>query len=156
MVFDKTRVCVRWSESLVGTYGIFADDLKQLESLVLGHYPAINVGRVLPSGDNYYIFKLASRNDNFKYYYPFEFSPYWDMYLKGADVYIKQGYDKRRIPDGVYLTDQSYWSDDLEYSLEGSLYNDNSAMFAHFCLANTVAELTRMVSSGLVLGVQDL
>lgn len=185
MVFDNTRVCVHWSESLVGTYGIFADDLKQLESFVLGHYPAIDVGRVLPSGDNYYIFKRASTNDNFKYYYPFEFSLYWDMYLKGSFVYVKRGHVMERIPEGVYLTDQHYWSDDLEYSLEDSPSsvtianflksrpmltvalpedhqfdpqrvrafpsdNDDPAMFSHYCLANTVADLDRMVSSGLV------
>ena len=185
MVFNKTRVYCGWSDSLAGTYGIFADDLKQLESFVLGHFPAINVGRVLPSDDESHGLKLASSNDRFKYYYPFEFSPYWDMYLKGASVYVRQGYVMKRIPEGVYLTDQRYWSDDLEYSLEGSfssdtladllnsrcmlvvalpedhqfdpqrvrafpLDNGDPAMFSHYCLADTVADLARMVSSGLV------
>lgn len=185
MVFDKTRVYSLWSDSLEGTYGIFADDLGQLESFVLGHPPAENVGRVLSSDDAYLRFKRASTNVSYKYYYLFEFSPYWDKYLNGEAVYVKHGQDMKRIPDDIELTNQLYWSDNLEYSLEGSLSsspladllkghrlltvalpedhqfdpqrvrafpsdNDDSAMFCHYCFADTVADLSRMVSSGLV------
>lgn len=108
-----------WESELDGMFGIFSNNSSELKHYVATGGVSSTVGRCAYSYDDESPFLLKETFLQYKFFYPFLFTSFWEDYQLGKTIYYHDGSGEwKKVPLDTLVCDQTYWSNDFSYSDE--------------------------------------